>query len=242
MVKDGAIEGVDGIIGLHVWADLPSKTIAIEPGPIMSAVDKFRIRIEGVGGHGASPHETRDPIVCSSSLITSLQSIISRNIDPMKSAVVTVGKIAGGTAFNIIPESVEIEGTVRTFEDEIHEMVKDRIFEITSTTAKAYGCKASIEYKTLNYSTINDDTLAKTALKVARKITPNVVEEQKNMGGEDFSEYARIIPGLFAFLGVRNEEKGIAHPHHSPEFDIDEDALPYGVAFEVGMAQEFLKH
>jgi len=240
MVQEGAIDGVDAILGLHVWIDLPAKSMGIEAGPIMAAVDKFKISLTGVGGHGASPHETRDPIVCSAELISALQSIVSRNIDPMKSAVLTVGKIHGGTAFNIIPERVELEGTVRTFEEDIHALVKERVFSITHGIAGAYGCKDSIDYQTLNYATVNDSNLAKLALKTAKALNISVVEEQKNMGGEDFSEYAMRIPGLFAFLGIRNEENGIVHPHHSPKFDMDESALPYGVAFEVNAALEFL--
>ena len=241
MVEGGAIEGVDGILGVHVLADLPTGTIAIESGPIMASVDRFKVSVLGHGGHGASPHETNDPVVCASSIIIALQTVVSRNVDPLKSAVVTVGKIQGGTAFNIIPETVEFEGTVRTFEDETHSLVQRRIEEIAKSVAMAYGCSAKIDYKIINHATVNDGDLASMGVCVASKIA-RVVEEEKNMGGEDFSEYASRIPGLFAFLGVRNESKGIVYPHHSPKFDLDEEALPLGVEFEVSMAMEMLNN
>ena len=241
MVEEGAIDGVDSIFGLHVWANLPSGNIAISPGPVLANVDLFRVVIKGKGGHGASPHETVDPIVASSYIISSLQSIVSRNVDPMKSAVITVGKINGGTAFNIIPENVEFEGTVRTFDEDVHNLIEKRISELIENEARAFGAKGKIEYKHLNYATVNDENLARIGRKVAARIM-NVVEQEPDMGGEDFSEYARIIPGLFAFLGTRNEEKGIIYPHHNPRFNVDEDALIYGVAFEVNMAIELLKN
>ncbi len=239
MIKDGAIDGVDSIFGLHVWANLPTGTIAITPGPVLANVDSFKITIIGEGGHGASPHETKDPIVTSSHLIAALQTIVSRNVDPMKKAVVTVGKISGGTAFNIIPEKVEMEGTVRTFDPEIHELVEKRIKEISKNITKGFGCKAKIDYKHLNFATVNNEKLAKIGREVASEFL-RVIEEERSMGGEDFSEYAKIIPGLFAFLGVRNEEKGIIYPHHNPRFNMDEDALICGVAFEVNMALRLL--
>ena len=239
MIDDGALKGVDKIIGLHVWAELPSKVIAISPGPIMASVDHFKIIIRGKGGHGASPHQTNDPILCASSLITSLQSIVSRNISPLESAVVTVGKISGGTAFNIIPENVEMEGTVRTFSEEVRSLIERRLGEIVKHHSLALGCRGELIYKKLNSATVNDEELAQIGKEVASKIT-RVVEQKKTMGGEDFSEYARIIPGLFVYLGIRNEEKGIIYPHHNPRFNIDEDALPYGTAFEVLITEKLL--
>jgi len=240
MIEEGALEDVDYIFGLHVWANLPTGVMAITPGPVLANVDSFKISIRGVGGHGASPHQTKDPIVATAQIISSLQSIVARNVDPMKMAVVTVGKIVGGTAFNIIPEEVRMEGTVRTYDDDIHTIVERRLKEITKNIARAYGCKARITYRHMNYATVNDETLAKIGKKIASEFM-EVVDDLRDMGGEDFSEYARIVPGLFAFLGVRNEEKGIIHPHHSPRFDIDEDALIYGVAFEVKMALKLLE-
>ena len=236
MIKGGAIEGVDYIIGLHVWSDLPAKTFAISSGPVLAAVDRFTADIIGKGGHGAAPHQTKDPIVATASIIMNLQSIISRNTNPLKSGVVTVGKVSGGTAFNIIPQKVRIEGTVRTFDEDVHEMIERRIKESINNTAKAFGCKSRIRYDHLNYATVNDEDLAKMGRKIASRIA-NVVEQEKSMGGEDFSEYARIIPGLFVFLGVRNEKRGIMYPHHSPKFDVDESALIYGTAFEVMMGE-----
>ncbi len=232
MVEDGAIEGVDAILGIHVWADLPSGQIAISPGPVLANVDRFLIKVIGQGGHGASPHQTRDPIVAAASIVMGLQTIVSRNVKPLESAVVTVGRISGGTAFNIIPEEVILEGTARSFDEEIHSILEERVIEISQRMAESLGCHTDVDFQRLNYATVNDETLANVCREVASEFM-QVVEQERNMGGEDFSEYSRRIPGLFAFLGIRNEEKGIVHPHHSPKFDVDEDALIYGVAFEV---------
>ncbi len=237
MIEEGALEGVDKIIGLHVWAELPSKIIAISPGPIMASADRFRIVVHGKGGHGATPHQTRDPIICASSIIQALQTIVSRNVSPLDNAVVTVGRICGGSAFNIISENVEMEGTVRTFSEEVRSLIEERMRDIVDQVSSAFGCSGELHYEKLNYATVNDKELARTGRKVASRIT-EVVEQKKTMGGEDFSEYARLIPGLFAYLGIRNEEKGIVYPHHNPRFDVDEDALPYGTAFEVLMVEE----
>ena len=239
MVQEGAIDGVDYVIGMHVWSSLESKTIAISPGPVLAAVDRFEIEILGKGGHGAAPHLSVDPIVCASSIIMNLQTVVSRNVDPIKSAVLTVGEIHGGTAFNIIPERVRLSGTARSYDEEVHRLLEERLKDIVKHNSKSMGCKSRIKYEILNYATVNDEKLAKIGREVAKKIT-NVVDQERSMGGEDFSEYARIVPGLFAFLGTGNKEKGTMNPHHSPKFDIDEDALPYGVAFEVNMALELL--
>ncbi len=239
MVEEGAIDKVSSIFAVHVWADLPSKTLAISPGPVLASVDQFKIRVEGKGGHGASPHQTADPIVTSAHIIAGMQSIVGRNVDPLKPAVVTVGKINGGTAFNIIPEYVDIEGTVRTFDEDVHKLIEKRVKEIAKRMAESFNCTAEVDYRCINHATVNDKELAEIGRSVASKIT-DVVEQPPNMGGEDFSEYARRVPGLFAFLGVRNEKLGIVYPHHSPKFNIDESALIYGVAFEVNMALKLL--
>ncbi len=241
MVKEGAIEGVDAILGIHVWANLPTGTIAITPGPVLANVDHFQIITRGQGGHGASPHQTKDPIVASAQIISALQTIVSRNVDPLETAVVTVGKIVGGRAFNIIPKEVFMEGTVRTFNEDVHRMIEKRVIEIAKNVAKAYGCIARVKYRNLNYATVNDENLARIGMEVASQFL-EVLDNVRDMGGEDFSEYARIIPGLFAFLGTRNERKGIIYPHHNPKFDVDEDALIYGVAFEVNMALKLLEY
>ncbi len=239
MVEEGAIDGVDEIIGMHVWIGFPTATIAISPGPILGSVGQFRIAVHGRGGHGAAPQLTVDPIVSASEIIMALQTIVSRNTDPIDTAVLTVGKINGGTAFNIIPEKVEMEGTVRTFSEEVEKMIAQRMKEIAENVARAHGGSADVKYLHLNHATVNDTRLAEIGKRVASQFT-TVTEQGRAMGGEDFSEYARRIPGLFAYLGIANQEKGFVYPHHNPRFDMDEDALPYGVAFEVMMSLELL--
>ena len=240
MVTEGAIDGVEAIAGVHVWSELESGTLAISPGPVMASVDGFKVIVRGKGGHGASPHQTIDPVVIASSIVLNLQTIVSRNVSPLKSAVVTVGRIYGGTAFNIVPDAVTLEGTVRAFEPEIRDLIENRIFTISRRIAEAYGADVEIEYTRMNKATVNDEKLTDLAIKVAKRMG-KWKPQDRTMGGEDFSEYASRIPGVFAFLGVRNEKKGIVYPHHSPKFDVDEDALPIGVAFEATMALEFLK-
>ena len=239
MIEGGALEGVNAIFGLHVWAELDSGIVGIREGPFLAGVGRFLARIVGKGGHGAAPQYTIDPIPAVADTILALQRIVAREVDPLESAVVTVGRVQGGTAFNVIPEFVELEGTFRFFTNELGEFLKSRIVEIIENTAKAHRCKADVKADILGPPTINDKEMAEFVRRVAKDIGLNVGEVRKTLGGEDFAFYLQKVPGAFIALGIRNEKKGIVYPHHHPKFDVDEDVLHLGTALEVALAFRF---
>ncbi len=234
MVDDGVLENpkVDVAYGIHLWADLPAGQLAVAPGPIMAAVDEFHLTISGVGGHGAMPHQAVDPIVAAAQVVTALQTVVSRNTSPLQSSVVTVGTIHGGSAFNIIAERVTLTGTVRSFDRNVWEAIPGQIERIVAGVTQGLGCSYELQYKRTNKATVNEPISTQRVIDIARGYMgeENVVTEGvKTMGGEDMSEYLERVPGCFFFLGARDEARGIVAPHHSPRFDINEAALPYGV-------------
>lgn len=243
ILKVGGLDGVDAIAGLHVWAYLPSGVLGFRRGPFFAAVDRIEINVKGKGGHGAAPQFAVDPIVISSAIVLALQTVVSREVDPIEPAVVSICKVEGGTAFNIIPEEVKMVGTIRTFSPQTREKVVSRVEEIASNIAKAM--KGSIEFIDY-YSTpalINDPKFTDFASDIAKRLygEKSVVEADINMGGEDFSLYVEKVPGTFFLLGTGNKEKGTDRPHHNPYFDVDDDALPKGVELLANIVYEFLR-
>ena len=229
-VKDGALEGVEAALGLHLWSSLPLGTIGVNRGAIMAAVDEFTIEIESPGGHGAMPHETVDPILAAARIVESLQSVVSREISPLDSAVVTIGRIEGGTAFNIIPKSVALYGTARSFTPETGKALPEKISRIVHGTASASGVMAKIHYARMNGATVNDPGLADVVIETAARLVgdENVLTDARTLAGEDMAVYLERVPGCFFFVGCAPE--GEPRPHHSPRFDLDERALGIGVA------------
>ena len=231
MIEDGVLENpaVDAAFGLHLWNHLDVGKVAVVDGPFMASVDDVTIRIRGTGGHGAMPHEARDPVVAAAHVVTSLQQIASRNVSPLKSVVVTIGAIHGGDAFNIIPDVVELRGTARSFDEHVWETLPEHLERIVRHTALAHDCEAEFEIERLMRPTINDPGMAELVREVAAEVVgrDNIVSE-RTMGGEDFAEILAKVPGCYFFVGSRNEATGKIHPHHSPFFDIDEAALPIG--------------
>jgi amidohydrolase len=231
MDDDGVMENpkVDNAIGLHLFTDLPIGKVAVTDGGVMASVDEFHLKIIGKGGHGASPHMANDPIVITANIINAMQTIVSRNIEPIDSAVVTFGTIHSGTAFNIIPETVELSGTIRTFSQKIHDFVKERFISILEGAVKTYGIKYELSYEQTNIPTVNDPEISEMVRTSARELVgeTNLID-YRTMGGEDMSVYLNKVPGCFFFVGASNEEKGITAPHHNPHFDIDEDCLIIG--------------
>ncbi|MCS7233044.1 MAG: amidohydrolase [Synergistetes bacterium] len=243
IIKVGGMEDVDAVTGLHVWAYYPSGTLGFRKGPFFAAVDRIEINVKGKGGHGAAPQFAVDPIVISSAIILALQTVVSREVDPIEPAVVSICKIEGGTAFNIIPEEVKMVGTIRTFSPKTREKVVSRVEEIANSVAKAM--RGSIEFVDY-YSTpalINDSKFTEFASNIAKRLygEESVIEADINMGGEDFSLYLERVPGTFFLLGTGNKEKGTDKPHHNPYFDVDDDALPKGVELMANIAYEFLR-
>ena len=227
MIEDGCLEGVDAIFGTHLWSSLPIGTVGYNAGPFMAAADRFDIEIIGRGGHGASPHETIDPIAIGTSVVQQLQQIISRRIDPLKPAVLTVASFHAGSAFNVIPSTASISGTVRTFDTDVQNKIIVHMEKIVATACQNAGANYKFNYTKGYPAVINHPE--ETALLV-QSATQVVGSEQTiniapSMGAEDFAYYLQKVPGTYFFTGAGNEDKGIIYPHHHAKFDIDEEAM-----------------
>lgn len=233
MIEKGILEkyNVDAALGLHVWNHIDLGNIGVVDGPMMASVDEFRITIKGKSGHGAMPQYTIDPIVVAAHLITSLQTIVSRNTDPLDSCVVTVGSIHAGDAFNAIPEIAFLKGTARTYSKKLYEMIPKKIDDLTRGICTAFGAEYELEYIRVNRPTINHPDIANIVRQASLNVLGKPVTEEnvKNMGGEDFSAFLDRVPGCYFFVGSRNPDKGFVYPHHNSKFDFDEDALPIGL-------------
>jgi amidohydrolase len=225
---DGVLEGVTAALGLHLWNQLPLGKVGVNRGALMAAVDEFSIHVEGPGGHGAAPHETADTVVAAARIVESLQSVVAREISPLEPAVVTVATIHGGDAFNVIPSSVRMTGTARSFSEATGKVLPEKIARIVSGTAAAAGVAARLEYRRVNRATVNDRGVAEIVIREAVRLLgeENVETDTRTLGGEDISVYLSRVPGCFFFVGSAPE--GAHRPHHSPVFDIDERALLLG--------------
>ncbi|MGG2093498.1 M20 family metallopeptidase [Bacillus sp. S13(2024)] len=231
MVHAGVMDGVDQVIGCHLWSSLEIGKIGVVYGPMMAAPDKFEITIQGKGGHGAMPHQTVDSIAIGSQVVTNLQYIVSRNVDPLERIVVSVTQFIGGTTHNVIPDSVQIVGTVRTLNPELRKNIPVLMERIIKGITEAHGASYTFKYDYGYRPVINDERITGVIEETVREVLGEqaVHHEQPTMGGEDFSAFQQKAPGAFFFVGARNEEKGIIYPHHHPRFSIDEDALENGV-------------
>lgn len=245
MIEEGVLNNpkVDVMCGLHVEETLDAGMIMVKRGTVNAASNPFKITIKGSGGHGAYPDTAVDPIVMASHVVTSLQSIVSREIKPVNPSVVTIGSIHGGTAQNIIPNEVKLAGIIRTMTSEDREFAKRRLKEIVNGVCLAFRGSAEIEIEESYPCLYNDDNMVKILEDSAKSIIGDEnVKLQKNpkLGVESFAYFANEVPSVFYFLGIRNEEKGIIHPAHNSLFDIDEDALPIGVAIQCAVAINYL--
>jgi amidohydrolase len=229
MVEKGLFTDVkaDLIFGLHNNPEIPWGKIAIKKGGLMAAVDTLRFKVKGKGGHGGWPHATRDPIVAASAMVMNLQSIVSRNISPLNSAVVSIGTFKAGTANNVIPEVVEITGTVRSFDSDDRQILSKRIKEILESTARTYMVDVEIEYIFDLPAVYNSEELTNLAYDASKEIVgeDGIVDPNPSMGGEDFSIFTEKIPGFFFWLGVENKEKDMNYVWHNPRFDGDDRAI-----------------
>jgi len=234
MVEDGVLENPrpDYSLSIHVWNLMDVGTFGITNGPAMAASNTIKITVSGKGAHGAQPHMSKDPVLATAQIITALQSVVSRNVDPMQTAVLSITSVHGGTAFNIIPPDVVIQGTVRSFLPEVKELLLRRIKEISKGIGNSMGCEVEIEINDITPPVINDIKLAKRVQRVAKELFPEgkIIDDSKTMGSEDMAFMMEDIPGCYIFLGSKNDDKGLNYGHHHPKFDIDETALPKGVA------------
>jgi amidohydrolase len=229
MIEDGCLEGVDRIYGMHVWPLLATGSIGIRSGPAMARPDTWQIGVLGKGGHAAAPHETLDPVVAAAHLVTALQTIVSRNVDPLDAVVVSVTRILAGSADNVIPARAELGGTIRSFREECGDLARRRLEEIAARVTAAFGADATVEI-TRGYPVLVNDPAACAAAAAALAPAIDVTDEvQPSLGGEDFAYYLEKVPGAFLFLGNRNEARGLTHFCHHPRFQVDEEALRVGV-------------
>ena len=244
MIEAGVLNNpeVDAIIGLHLWNNLPLGQIGVRSGALMAAVECFKLQVFGKGGHGAMPDQTIDSIVVGSQIVNALQTIVARNINPLDSAVVTVGEFHGGTALNVIADSVEMSGTVRYFNPQLESVIQQRIEEIIAGVCQSHGATYELDYWQLYPPTVNDPGMAGLVTSVAEDIveTPiGVVPECQTMGGEDMSFFLQEVPGCYFFLGSANKTLNLSYPHHHPRFDFDETALSAGVEMFIRCVEKF---
>jgi amidohydrolase len=243
MIRAGIMRSpaVDSVLGYHVWQSLPVGKIGVLTGPCMAAVDRFQVVLRGKGGHAAYPNRSVDPVLIAAHVITALQSIVARNIDPVDTAVVTVGQVHTGTAFNIIPPEAVLEGTVRTFSKEAGRTIPRRLKSIVKGVARSMGATATIDYVREHEPVVNDAAMADLVREAAREVVGkrNVVVPPPSMGGEDHAAYQAMVPGCYTFLGA-GRKKGEVFPHHHPRFNPDEDVLEIGTALMTEAARRWL--
>jgi len=243
MIEEGVLEGVDGVFGIHLWSDVPCGKVSVEAGPRMAATDIFTIKVKGKGGHGSMPHQGIDAVVVASAIVMNLQSIVSREISPMDSAVVSVGALHSGTRFNVIAPDAVLHGTSRCFDPSIRKKFPKIIERIAKNTAASYRAEATLEYIFGTPPVINDSKCSEIATNSVKKLLGDegVGELEKITGGEDFAKFMEKVPGALALVGIRNEKKQADYPHHHPRFNMDEDGLEVGSGLYAQYAIDFLK-
>lgn len=243
MIADGVLRDPrpDVALALHIWNELPLGQVKVTTGPFMAASSRFSLTITGQGGHGAAPHKGRDPILAAAHVVAALQSIVSRNIDPLESVVVTVGSFQSGTTYNVIPEQACLRGTVRSHNLEMHRLIYRRILEMAQNTAQAFGCTAAMETVAIVPAVVNSPEVATVVREQASRVVgeANVVTGRE-MASEDMGHFLEEIPGCYFFVGSRNEPAGFQFPHHHPRFNFDERAMINGVAVLAESAMYYL--
>ena len=239
MIEDGCLDKVDEIYGLHLWNYQLYGEVGIKDGPVMASADLFDIEVSGKGGHGATPQGTIDAIVVASNLVTMLQTIVSRNTNPLESTVLSIGKIKGGHNFNIISDKVHMSGTTRAYTEENRTMIKQRMKEVIEGVSKSFGADIKLNYKDGYPPTVNHSSQVEKVLEAASSVVASGAKNPYlSMGGEDFSYYLQNKPGCFFFVGsAPNENEILSTPHHCSHFNIDERALLVGASIYVNLIE-----
>jgi amidohydrolase len=234
MISEGVLENPkpDYCLALHLWNERPVGWVSVVPGPLMAGAELFQVVIQGKGGHGALPHQTHDPIVAAAQIVSALQSIIARNVSPLQTAVISVTYIHAGDAYNVIPQTAELRGTIRTFDNEVRDLVIQRFMEVVHNISIAMGCTETTEIWRLTPALVNHPIIAASVEEVIRQKVPTFVDTKSlTMVSEDMAEFLNRIPGCFIMVGSSNEEKGLNFAHHHPRFDFDEEALVNGAGW-----------
>lgn len=239
LIKQGVLEQVDAIFGIHLWQGMEKGKIGLRPGPMMASVDDFEITIQGYGGHGSMPHETVDPIYVASHVIQGLNSIVSRKLNPMDTSVVSIGKIESGTTYNIIPDSAKIIGTIRTLSPGAVQTIQSQLVQITEGICSAFGAKGTVNFIVGTPPLVNDPKESEFAQSIIQKTFGDGVFElvEPVMGSEDFSYYLQEKPGAFIYVGMSGEKS--MYPHHHPKFDIDEEVFPQAIQLFVEILKNY---
>lgn len=243
MVASGVLADVDAIIGLHLWNNLPLGTVGVRSGALMAASEAFACKIIGKGGHGAMPHQTVDAVVVAAYAIAALQTIVSRNVDPLESAVITIGELHSGTKRNVVAATAQMSGTVRYFNPALAEYLPQRIEQIITGVCQMYGASYEFDYQRISPPVINDEAITELVRSVALSVVEprlSIIPNCQTMAGEDMAYYLQEISGCFFFLGSANLSQGLNFPHHHPRFDFDETALSIGVEMFVRCVEKFL--
>lgn len=246
MMRDGVLDDpkVDFSLALHLWNEKPLGWVHVASGPVMAGAEEFKVKIIGKGGHGAIPEAAVDPVVCAAQVISAAQSIVSRNVSPTRTAVVSFTSIHGGSAFNVIPQEVTMLGTIRTFEPTIREKVVQRFEALIQGVANAMGCQAEVQVKRLTPALINAGEVTTLVQQTARRILPQCSHDDSpylTMGAEDMAFMQEKVPGCYFFIGSNNADKQLDFGHHHPKFDFDEQALIHGAALMSAAALDMLK-
>ena len=244
MIEEGVLEGVDSAFAIHLWSDIPVGKVSVEAGPRMASADNFEIKITGKGGHGSLPQQCVDPVVTASAFIMNLQSISSRETNPNDSLVITVGKLQAGTTFNVIPGYAVIQGTTRCFNPELRKEIPNKIERILKGTTDIYRAEYEMKYMFYPAPVINDEKCSKIARDSVRKLLgeEGFYSLEKLTTAEDFSAFSTKVPGVLAFVGVRNFDKECKYPHHHAKFNMDEDGFVIGTSLYVQYALDFLNN
>lgn len=242
MIEAGVLDDVDACFALHVWSDVPSGKVALRSGPVMAGTDRFEIHVKGVGGHGAQPHHCVDAVVAGSAIVQQLQTLVSREVAPTETAVVTVGTFEAGTRWNVIAGEAKLTGTVRSFNPALAQQLPDSFIRVVQMTAQAHRATAEVTYVQMALPTVNDPAVTELAKASATKVfgQDGVYDLSPSMGGEDFCHFLAKKPGCFGFLGVRNEACGAIYGQHHSAYVVDENALPLGVMLYAQFAIDFL--
>ncbi|MBN1681436.1 MAG: amidohydrolase [Anaerolineae bacterium] len=229
MIKDGVLTDPvpDIALGLHVWNENPVGTVALVDGPMMAAANDFLIRVHGEGGHGGLPHETRDPILAASQIVTALQSIVSRNVRPTDVAVLSVTSFQAGDSFNVIPPTVTMRGTTRAFDITVRGMLTQRMHEVAEGIAAALGCTVEIEVRDLTLPVVNSADVNAQLRRVFAAVAPDltILSDYQTMAAEDMSYFLDAVPGTFFFVGSADPDRGLDYPHHHPRFNWDDETV-----------------
>jgi len=233
MIDEGVLDGVDAALGLHLWLGLPSGSVAVLPGPLMAASTTVRITLHGRGGHGAIPHEAVDAVVLAAQVVTALQTVVSRSVAPLDTAVVTIGCVEAGSAPNVIADRAVLDGTMRAFDPAVMERLRERVTAIAEGVAAAGGGRAEVEFLHEIPVTANDSAVTELVQNAASEVVGDgrVLTDpaRRTLASEDMGEFLQRVPGCYVFVGANNRETGAIHPHHSPRFEICEEALPIAV-------------